>query len=357
MKIRDNNIEAFLALVKSGLWEHDVRLLPFEKVDYEEIMRLAEEQSVVGLVTAGLELVSVVKVPQEWLLQFIGQTLQIEQRNKEMNAFIAGLVSKLRCNDIFLILVKGQGIAQCYERPLWRSSGDIDFLLSKDNYRKAVDFFKERYSNNKNGGDYSKETAFYTEQWMIEVHGSLRTCLSSNIDKEIDNAQKDVFYIGNVRTWDNGKTQVFLPGVNDDIFFVFTHFIKHFYKEGMNLRQICDWCRLLWKYREDVKPELLENRLRKSGLMAEWRAFAALAVDYLGMPANAMPLFDDRKKWHEKGTKVIRFIMKNGEWRKVRDTLTVCSIFPISVLRFLPGILFNVNLLKIKERLFRNGNR
>ena len=107
--------------------------MAFSKVDYEEIMRLAEEQSVVGLVTAGLEHVSDVKVPQEWLLQFIGQTLQIEQRNKEMNAFIADLVSKMRRRDIYLILVKGQGVAQCYDKPEWRSSGDVDFLVHGDN--------------------------------------------------------------------------------------------------------------------------------------------------------------------------------------------------------------------------------
>ena len=33
--------------------------------------------------------------------------------------------------------MKGQGIAQCYEKPLWRSSGDIDLLLSDSNYDKA----------------------------------------------------------------------------------------------------------------------------------------------------------------------------------------------------------------------------
>ena len=49
------NRDAFLSIVKAGLWEKEVHLMPFGKIDYNEIMRLAEEQSVVGLMTAGLE--------------------------------------------------------------------------------------------------------------------------------------------------------------------------------------------------------------------------------------------------------------------------------------------------------------
>lgn len=351
-----NNQEAFLALVRAGLWEKDVQLLPLDDIDYLRVLTLAEEQSVIGLVAAGLEHVVDLKPPKEVLLQFIGQTLQLEQRNSAMNSFIEEVVDGMRDADIYALLVKGQGVAQCYERPLWRSSGDIDFFFSKDNYRKAVDFFKARYSNNKNGGDYSKETAFYTDQWMIEVHGSLRTCLSSRVDKEIDKVQKDLFYGGNVRSWHNGKTLTFLPEPTDDVFLVFTHYIKHFYKEGMSLRQVCDWCRLLWRFRDKIDSQILESRIKRAGLFNEWRAFAAVAVDYLGMPVEAMPMYSSDKKWSRKADKIVSYILTGGEWEKIKDTIKVGGIFPMSTLRFLPGILWNVNWLKIKERLFGNCN-
>lgn len=352
MQSLDNNTKAFLELVIAGLWETDARLLQIKEIDYSQVLSLAEEQSIVGLVAAGIEHVVDVKVPKEDVLQFVGQALQLEQRNRAMNTFIGEVVTDLRKEDIYTVLVKGQGVAQCYERPLWRSSGDIDFLLSDENYRKAVAFFKERYSNNKNGGDYSKETAFYTDQWMIEVHGSLRTCLSSRLDEEVDNVQRDVFFAGNVRSWDNGGTTVFLPSPDNDVFFVFTHFIKHFYKEGMSIRQICDWCRLLWTYHDSIDRSLLESRLQKAGLMSEWRAFAAVAVNYLGMPVEAMPLYSADSKWGKKAGKIVSYILAGGEWRKYKDTCKAGKIFPMSTLRFLPGILWNVNWLKVKERVF-----
>ena len=59
--------------------------------------------------------------------------LQIEKQNSAMNSFIGVLVEKMRKEGIYTLLIKGQGVAQCYEKPLWRSCGDIDLYLSEDN--------------------------------------------------------------------------------------------------------------------------------------------------------------------------------------------------------------------------------
>lgn len=70
--MNSNNQQVFFALVRAGLWEKDVQLLPYGEVDYAEVMRLAQEQVVVGLVAAGLEHVTDMRVPQVWALQFAG---------------------------------------------------------------------------------------------------------------------------------------------------------------------------------------------------------------------------------------------------------------------------------------------
>ena len=345
-----NNQKAFLALVRSGLWEAEAQILPFGKVDYKEVARFAEEQSVVGLVTAGLEHVQDVKVPKEILLQFIGQSLQLEQRNQAMNIFIAEIVDKMRIEGIYTLLVKGQGIAQCYERPLWRASGDVDLLLSQDNYSKARGFLLLLSSGNKNEERYSQHLGMNIGEWYVEIHGSLRTGLTACVDKEVDAVQRDVFYKGNVRSWLNGETTVFLPSPDNDVFFVFTHFIKHFYKEGMTLRQVCDWCRLLWTFRDKIDVDLLEKRLRRAGLMGEWRGFASLAVDYLGVPKEAMPLYVEQ--YRDKGSQLIEFILKGYSGNKIKDTWGVARVFPWKTFCYLPSIFLNVNWLKVKERVF-----
>lgn len=364
----EGTVEAFFALVRAGLWEKaganlnlDVNL--DEKVEWEKVYQLAEEQSVIGVVLAGIEH-SRVKPSQELLLQWIGEVQMLEQQNKEMNSFVADLIEKLRAADIYTLLVKGQGIAQCYERPLWRACGDVDLFLSDDNYQKAKSYLLPIAELLEPEGLYKKHVEMLIEPWVVELHGSMRSGLSSRMDRVIDETQKDVFYGGNVRSWLNGKTQVFLPAVNCDVIFVFTHFIKHFYCEGLGLRQICDWCRLLWTYRSKIDTELLEKRLRKMRLVSEWKAFGAFAVEYLGMPSEAMPLYSPEAKWKKKADKISAFILEVGNMGHNRDMShfkkypylirKICSmgrrccdlirharIFPMDSLRFLPRIMFN----------------
>ena len=364
----DSYIDAFFALIRAGLWEfcdefQDSGFKIQDPVDWEEVYQLAEEQSLIGVVLAGIEH-SNVKPPQELLLQWIGEVQMLEQQNKEMNFFVAQLIEKLRAADIYTLLVKGQGIAQCYERPLWRACGDVDLFLSDDNYQKAKRYLLPIAELLEPEGLYKKHFEMLIDPWVVELHGSMRSGLSSGLDKVIDETQNEVFYGGNVRSWLNGKTQVFLPDVNCDVIFVFTHFIKHFYCEGLGLRQICDWCRLLWTYRKDIDEELLRNRLRRMGLTKEWQAFASLAVDYLGMPKEAMPLYKDKPSLKKKTKRIISFILDVGNFgnnrdrsyfqkypylirkaismgRRCGDLIQHAKIFPWDSIRFFPGIIFN----------------
>ena len=352
-------------MVRGGLWEQEVSLSQYGKIDFSEVYRVAEEQSVVGLVAAGLDHVNDVKAPQEITLTFVGTALQLEQKNRAMNEFIGDIVGQMRKMGIYALIVKGQGVAQCYERPLWRACGDVDFLMSEENFLEAREYLRPLVANGFDpSGVESRNISAQLPPWDIELHTNQYIGLSKRIDKGIEEVQRSVFFEGRVRSWMNNKTQIFLPSEDNDAIFIFTHFLKHFYKGGLGLRQICDWCRLLWKYQEKIDRQLLENRLRKMGLMSEWKAFAAYAVDFMGMPIEAMPLYSDGGKWSRKARRINAFVMKVGNMghsrdnsfygsksflvrkagsfgRRIRDLFSHAMIFPLDSLRFLPRIVFN----------------
>lgn len=360
----NSNREVFFALLRAGLWgdvNPDVRI--YEPTDWQEVYRLANEQSVLGLVLAGLER-SDIKPPKVLLLQWIGEVQIIEQRNKEMNAFVAELINKLRCADIYALLVKGQGIAQCYEKPLWRSSGDVDLLLIEDNYEKAKSLLLPFAASYDVEEKYGKHIGLTLDGWSVELHGTQHSELSNRIDRVIDEVQNDVFCGGNVRSWDNSGTTISLPSPDNDVIFIFTHFIKHYFKEGVGLRQVCDWCRLLYTYKDSLTHGLLEKRIKKVSLMSEWKAFAALAVDYLGMPIDAMPLYSTKAKWKRKAKNICDYILEVGNFGHNRDMsyfgkypyvirkcisfgkrtgylLRHASVFPWDSVRFFPSLVFN----------------
>ncbi len=283
-------------------------------VDFSEILQLATEQSVVGLIAAGLEHVKDSKVPQKWALQFIGQTLQIEQRNKAMNAFIAEMIDGLRKAGVYTLLVKGQGVAQCYERPLWRASGDVDLLLSNKNYAQAKEYLSNIADSVEMEDKRRLHLGMNVKGWVVELHGSLLTGISHQLNNVIEEVQSAIFSGEEVRSWDNGDTVVYLPSPDNDAFLIFSHILEHFYVGGIGLRQVCDWCRLLWTHREKIDVSLLEKRLRKAKILTEWRGFAAFAVYYLGMPVEAMQFYEDKKKWHKCAVRLCNRIIETGNF-------------------------------------------
>ena len=212
------NNEAFLALVRAGLEFQDSSSkfqVPPSAIDYYEVLRLAEEQSVVGLVAAGVEKFTVYGLPFTEKIKLLGKCQLIEQRNEAMNRFIAELFDQLNKNGIDALLAKGQGVAQCYERPLWRSAGDIDLLLDDENYNKAKAFlsaFAEKAVVEDVG---KKHLSAQIKGFTIELHGRMPFALSRRADRVVDEVVADTLLrVGEertaVRVWKNGDTEGFV---------------------------------------------------------------------------------------------------------------------------------------------------
>lgn len=353
----NKSLQAFLALVRAGLWEKEVRLVPYGSLDFSAILDLAEEQSVVGLVAAGVEHVTDGRPAKKDVLQFIGRVTQLEQRNQAMNYFIGVLVDKMREAGIYTVLVKGQGVAQCYERPLWRACGDVDLYLDAENYQKAKAFLT-LLAEHVDEEDASRlHLGMTIDSWVVELHGTMDTEISIRINRALAEVQKDVFANGGVRIWNNDAVKVSLPSADNDVFIIFTHFIDHFYVGGVGLRQISDWCRLLWTYRNEIDRNLLEARLKEMGLTEEWKAFAAFAVEYLGMPVEAIPMYEDSHKYRRKARKICDLVIETGNfghnkdesyrakvgrvrsffiafWRRLKEFIRLTTIFPTHAPQF-----------------------
>lgn len=202
------------------------------------------------------------------------------------------------------------------------------------------------------------------------LQGMLHSRLSARVDRVVDEAQKAVLAGGKVRAVTfsanlnlNGASgfckdvQVFLPAPDEDVILVFTHILKHFYIGGIGLRQICDWCRLLYTYKDSLDVRLLESRIKAMGLMTEWKAFGAFATKYLGMPEVSGFMFQDSsgKKWERKADRIMEFVLESGNFGhnrefkrsrnyiikkaqafcfKLRDFVRHARIFPLDSMKF-----------------------
>ena len=368
----------FFLLVRVGLFGRTdgTEKIQLQDVDWAEVYELAKEQSVVGLVAGGIETLlhgepttnDKQLVPKEWAKKFASATMRLEQRNKNMNQFIAQLITRLKKRDIHTFLLKGQGVAQCYEKPLWRTCGDVDLLVWGDNYQKAKDFLGSYASHSGKEHPYKKHLDMTISGWTVELHGNLRCGYSARIDNVLDKICAKAFSSASlsgktVTSWMDEDIEVPVLGREDNVLYVFVHFINHFYKGGVGIRQICDWCRLLWTFRGSIDTAALEQQLKRMGLMSEWRTFGAYAVEHLGMPREAMPFYSVDEKWRRKTQHIQQFILMTGNMghnrnmnhnklpflkrkiesttQRIRDLANHLMIFPLDTVRFLPGIFIN----------------
>lgn len=165
------------------------------------------------------------------------------------------------------------------------------------------------------------------------------------------------------RDWEVNNEIVRLPNPDNDVVLIFTHFLHHFFIEGVGIRQICDWCRVLWTYRKTLNLELLEQRIRRMGLITEWKVFAAFAVNILGMPLDTMPFYK-KAKYDKKALRVLNRIMMSGNmghnnylsyrvkykgiafivvslWRRFKEFVSFVPIFPLDAPKFFVRYVFS----------------
>jgi hypothetical protein len=55
------------------------------------------------------------------------------------------------------------------------------------------------------------------------------------------------------------------------------------------------------------------------GLLTEWKAFGAFAVNWLGMPTDAMPFYDSSNKFSRKANIVCKLILEAGNFGHNKD--------------------------------------
>lgn len=101
--------------------------------EWIELFDVAEKQAVSGMAIAALETLSQngQKPPLDLLYEWIGMSEQIKAENQRLNKCCRKLQKMFAEADVRTSILKGQGIAQYYDKPLreLRQTGDIDIFV------------------------------------------------------------------------------------------------------------------------------------------------------------------------------------------------------------------------------------
>ena len=350
----------FFALLRSGLWNEVPERTPFAGgVDWEALYRLSFEQTVVPLVTDGIN-----RLPREFLPNdrperldpFLGDLMSTAKRNRSLDVFIPKLFKALE--GIPVVLVKGQALAQDYPDPERRQPGDIDLLLLPSSYEaaKAILLPKATKVLEEERVVWHQGMRFHSIE--VEIHGSISTLMSRKLDRQLSALLEEQFDGRTFPAVSIGGAEIPVPDADFNAVFIFVHFLHHYWAGGVGLRQLIDWMIFVTVHKREIHPVILEKRLEDLGLLRIWKVFTGFAQEYLGCPEEKLPLAatpDSRKN-----DRIWRYIRRCGNFGKnvdrsrkkesylvrkvhsfwrlvVADRLRHFSVFPRESVRFFLG--------------------
>lgn len=310
--------DQFFALLRSGLWNEVPDRIPFAGgTDWEALYRLSLEQTVVPLVTDGIN-----RLPREFLPSeperldpFLGDMMATAKRNRVLDAFIPKLFNALA--DIPVVLVKGQSLAQDYLEPERRQPGDIDLLLMPASYEaaKAVLLPKATKVLEEQAEIWHQGMHFHNIE--VEIHGSVSTLISKRLDRKLAVLLEEQFDGRTFPSVSIGGAGIPVPEADFNAIYIFVHFLQHYWSGGVGLRQLTDWMVFVSVHKRDIHPVILEQRLHGFGLLHLWKVFTGFVQEYLGCPAEKLPLA--AKPDPKKNARIWKYIRRSGNFGKNQD--------------------------------------
>ncbi len=356
----------FFSLLRTALWGGTV------DADGDEItrnvvmsaLRIAKAQAVLGIVANEVlrcERLSGVlnKEDKVTLKHFVMSNLSICNM---LNGVLIRVVVELRKHGIEPVLLKGQGIAKYYPMPELRQCGDIDIYVGQENFAKSCEVIGAMSTPEDRQKDISSLKHYHTRIGLafIEIHRYTDVYFPRRYDLKYQKIS-DVGMYSDLVPLDFSGVSVMTPSINFNVFFIFNHFWHHFIADGVGLRQICDWVRLLHENSGKIDLNYLSDVLQKMQLMKEWKVFGYIAVNTLGLPVAEMPFYDSRYK--KTAGKVLDLMLlegnfghenlKNykrpegyfaGKWysfkKRFARNLRVLRIFPKESMRHMAKVLF-----------------
>ena len=281
----------FLELLRAGLWGGcpDVTLFQGE-VNWKAIFKIAREQAVQVLVADGLEALPEHLAPKkETIYKVAIRRTTNSLAYKVQKSLINRITTLFNEEGIPSILLKGQGVAQNYQKPESRMCGDIDIYVGMDNFHKACEILRREGAEELiHQDEHESHIAFDLDDKTIEVHKKSDVIRGRKLN---DSFQKwTTIHLdakladGTLPKWNNDGTLINIPDPTYNAFYIIHHAVRHMLGEGIGLRHVCDWMIFLHTHQDQIDTEELKAKLAEYKMATAWGQFGALATKYLGFP-------------------------------------------------------------------------
>lgn len=286
----------FFSLLQSGLWGYgnkELSIFPLTEVEWEGLYRLSREQTVTGLIFAGIQKLPENIQPKENLLvRWIATVDAIERRNVRMNSVLVELYGMFKKIGLNPVLLKGQGIASLYSNPLLRECGDIDFYFSTDrDFSKANNCILKEGIRTVSKADGS--IFYFWKGVKIEHHKrmfDLFTSRSIRYSKELETR----YGVKSITLCGNNYVQIDMPHPVLNVIQQSAHILKHAVGLGIGLRQFCDLAISCYTWYDELADEDMRTIYSELGLDKWCSLQYSFLEKYLKLSRRYLPCSEEK---------------------------------------------------------------
>lgn len=308
--IESNTIKAFFTLIRIGIGEENIFPYHLNETEWTEIFELSKKQALLGIVFDGInKLEKTLYPPQSVIFKWLSAVQNIERNNKVLNKYSVLVSRKFSEEGFHSVILKGQGNALWYPNPLHRQSGDIDIWLDGGR-EKIMDYVRRYFPKAKARYHHVDFPAIkgleievhFTPTWMCAWSDNkfLQKWFDENLEKQIHHAV----------LLPNEQETVNIPTKAFNRIFLLIHIYRHYFDEGIGLRQLLDYALLLKQgCSEEERAETVQI-LKKIHLLDFTSAIMYILQRIFGLEDKYMLVTPSEKA----GIPVLHEIMQTGNF-------------------------------------------
>lgn len=286
--------DLFLQLLQVALGTRSALDRSLTAEEWNEVYELAKVQAVVGLVmTAFSHLPKDQWPPRMLLFKWAPQAKHVEDEHTLHVEVLGEVHEALKQEGIDHVFMKGLTCSARYPKPESRNCGDIDFLVSPDDFARTLDVM-DHLGKVDRGLVHEHHGMAHYKNVTIEPHYKLHNYQSLKNDTAMQDMVGEIFptdirriciedHNHNVRC----DSVPVLPMEFEGMFLV-SHMVNHVYEEGLGLRQVIDF--MQWMVCCAALPSFDKDKhlafLKRMRMVRSHRIFTRICEKYLGVSAD-----------------------------------------------------------------------
>lgn len=234
--------------------------------EWKEIYKLAKQQTIVGVLFDAIERLPKEQCPPKpLLLKWFAETEIIQEQNNLVNIDAVKLCTEFRIDNKRCLILKGQSIAQYYPKPLLRTSGDIDLWIEGGTH-KVIQYLRSK-------GEVRNITYKHMDfdvavKTKVEIHHNptyFYNPLHNYRLRRYIASQKDLF--NNDIELPNNIGKISIPKLEFNRYYILQHIFRHYFGEGVGLRQLFDYYYVLLKGGTEESKQRTLDMFKQTGMM------------------------------------------------------------------------------------------